>query len=680
MINDYEIYTKYSTITNFKQLFTNFIDSKLLTKFKIIKFLLMNSNNKDAGLLFSLTKESKTGSMIISDIIYNNLNFSLQLKLHKTNISIKSEIEKINNIDNDDIDLKKQVVLNKNMPQKVKKIALQKINEMKSGNSEYAKQSLYVETLVGYPWIGENDGDIFSIHKNNMSKWKEIMNETTDKLQHTVYGHKQCKESIIELLGKWFSNPKSLGKAIGLCGPPGVGKTLIAKRLGDAIGIPYTQINLGGIEDGTVLSGHSITYSGAVPGLIVKKMVEAGKPRCIMFFDELDKASYHNGRNEIYDILIHVIDSTSNTEFNDKFFQDVNFPINKVLFMFSFNDKDKIDPILLDRMEIIKVDAYTVEDKVNIVKKFLLDELKADIGLNDLNITISDENIIYLIESFTSEPGVRSIKRKLETILLKINKDRIFMNAPFEISRNLDILEITKDMINNYLVKPNILCKKINTVPEIGTVNGLYATTMGDGGIIPILVYSNNMGNNNKFDLKLTGKQGKVMKESVLFAFTIAINLIKSEYTSIFFEKNVGGLHIHTPDGSTPKDGPSAGSAFTLAFISKILDKKVKNDIGITGELERDGCITAIGGLEYKLPGAKKAGIKLVFVPKENEKDIDKLKKSNALLFDDTFKYMLVEKIEQVLEYALIDGEYDMENISYEKTFDPTTYIIDKLN
>jgi endopeptidase La len=682
LIEDYEIYMKYISINNFKNLFNKFVDTTLLNKYKIIKLLLMNSNNKDAGLLFSLTKESKSGSVIISEIIYKNLNFSLQLKLHKTNISIKSEIEKINNIDSDDIDLKKQVILNKNMPNKVKKIALQKINEMKKGNSEHEKNALYVETLIGYPWIGENDGDIFSMHPNDMSKWKEIMIQTSDKLYKTVYGHKECKESIIELLGKWFSNPKSLGKAIGLWGPPGVGKTLIAKKLGDALGIPYTQINLGGIDDGTVLAGHSITYSGAVPGLIVKKMVEAGKSRCIMFFDELDKASYHNGRNEIYDILIHVIDSTSNNEFNDKFFQDVNFPINKVLFIFSFNDKDKIDPILLDRMEIIKVDAYMVDDKVNIVKKYLIDELKNDIGLNDIDIHISDDNIIYLVESFTFESGVRSIKRKIEKILLKLNKERIFMTGQFEKTREIKSIEITKDIIDNYLVKPNILYKKIHSMPEIGVVNGLYATTMGDGGIIPILIYMNNMGD-NKFNLKLTGKQGKVMRESVLFSFTIAINCVKSKYASIFFKKYHGGLHIHTPDGATSKDGPSAGSAFTLAFLSKILDKKIKNDIGITGEIERDGCITAIGGLEYKLPGAKKAGIKLVFVPMENEKDIEKLKQINKTLFDDNFRYMLVGHIKEVLNYALIedvDNDNDnINNICFEKTFDGNKYLTNKI-
>ena len=674
--DDYSLYEKYTTIGNFKFLFNEFIQASYLIKLKIIKFLLFKSNTTDAGLLFGLTKDAKIGSNFVSDIIYKNLNFELQTKLSNTNVSLKSEFDKINDMNSDDIDLKKQIALNKNMPIKVKKIALEKINEMKSGNSEFSKQMLFVKTLVDFPWTGDNDGDVFSMYKNDISKWGEIMKHTNDKLNNKVYGHNECKETIIELLGKWFSNPKSLGKAIGLWGPPGVGKTLIAKELGDALGIPYTKINLGGMEDGAVLSGHSITYSGAVPGLIIKRMVDAGKSRCIMFFDELDKACYHHGRNEIYDILMHVIDSTTNNEFNDKFFQDINFPINKVLFVFSFNDKNKIDQILLDRMEILKVDAYTMEDKVNIVNKFLLNDIITDIGMNDLTIKINDQNIMYIIDSYTQEPGVRSIKRKLEKILLKLNKEKIFKTGPFKKSRTLKTLEITRDMIDEYLTKPTIIVKKICPISEIGVVNGLYATVMGDGGIIPILIYKNQMGNNTKFTLKLTGKQGKVMKESVSFAFTIAMSIIKQKHAKLFFANYQEGLHVHTPDGATAKDGPSAGSAFTLAFISRILNKRVKNNIGITGELDRTGTITAIGGLEYKLPGAKKAGVNLVFVPRENEKDVLKIKDHNKTLFDNNFKYLLVDHIREVLDIALIEDNYEYtENQVCDKTFDSIKYI-----
>ena len=679
LLADYELYKKYSTSNNFRSLFNDFIKSNLLTKYKIIRYLLMGPTSavNNAGLLFSLTKENKNGSSTVADIFYKNLNLQAQIKLHKANFYIKNEIDKFNNLDEDDIDLKKQIVLNMNIPARVKKLAMEKLEEMKSGNSEYYKQLQFVKIIAEYPWLSKDDDDIFTSSGDNLEKWCSIMKNTHACLDKQVYGHKECKETIVELLGKWFSNPNSLGKAVGLQGPPGVGKTLIAKGFGEALGIPFTQINLGGMEDGSVLTGHSITYSGAVPGLIVKKMVEAGKPRCIIFFDELDKACFRHGRNEIYDILIHAIDPNSNTEFNDKFFQDVRFPINKVLFVFSFNDKSKISPILLDRMEIIDVKAYSVEDKILISKNFLMKEILQDIGIKSPTIEIKDSEINYIIEEFTYEAGVRDLKRKLEKIILKLNKDRIFQSGIFSKNKKINKVSITKNIIDTYLKKPNIIVKKIYEHSEVGSVNGLFATTSGLGGIIPILVYRHQMGSNNKFILKLTGKQGTVMKESVSFAWTIASNLVKLAYCKKFFDVYPSGLHIHTPDGATPKDGPSAGGAFTLAFISIILNKPIKNTIAMTGEIERNGHITAIGGLEYKLDGAKRAGVKLVFVPKENLSDIKKIKESCKTLFDDKFKYIAVDHIREVVEMALIDNSDKImdKNYTYKNLFNCNEYL-----
>ena len=656
--NDYELFKTYSIINNFKQIFSEFIKINLKKKYNMIKLLLMNEDLhicNNAGFLFSLTKEHKNSSIIIADIIYKNLDTSLQYKLHKLNNSFKNELDKLNLLDSSDIDFKKQILLNKNIPQKVKKIALEKLEEMKAGNSEYYKHLQYVKIIAEFPWINvNNDDDIFSIHKNDINKWKDIMINTQTKLDKFVYGHNECKNTMIELIGKWFSNNKSMGKAIGLEGPPGVGKTLIAKGLGEALGIPLCQINLGGVDDGSILTGHSITYSGAVPGLIIKKITECGKSRCIMFFDELDKTCIKSSRNEIQDILIHAIDTTTNHEFNDKFFQDIQFPINKVLFIFSFNDRSKVDKILLDRMECIEILPYTTNDKIKITQDYMLTEIINDIGLLTPKIIFPNETLLYLIENFTFEAGVRDLKRKLEKIILKLNKDRIYNSQKYISS---DYYIISNEIINTYLEKPQHLIKKIHPSHEVGIVNGLYATNSGNGGIIPILIYKNQCGKNGKFLLKLTGKQGSVMKESISYSFTIAINLVKQELCNEFFEIYFNGFHIHTPDASTPKDGPSAGSAFTLAFLSKILDKRIKNTIAMTGEIEINGNITAIGGLEFKLNGAKKSGIKLVFIPKENEKDLDKIVLHNKNIFNDHFQYKIVSHITEIFDYALIDDD-----------------------
>jgi endopeptidase La len=673
---DYEKYAKYSKMS-FKNLMSEFNkenNSQLKNMFNIIKLLLLGPDDciNIAGLLFGLTKDKKNGSGIIADIIYKNLNYTSQIKLRKSSTSIKSELEKLKMMTSDDVDLKKQVALCRNMPANIKKVALEKIDEMKSGSSEYYKQLTYVNILINFPWIGEDD-DIFKNLGNDIDKSREFLEKTKKTLDEKVFGHEECKGVMQELIGKWLTNPNSLGKAIGLVGPPGVGKTLIAKGLGDALGIPFVQINLGGLEDGCVLSGHSYTYSAAQPGLIVRKMVDAGKSRCVLFFDELDKACAKHGVNEIFNVLIHTTDTNTNNAFNDKFFQEVTFPINKVLFVFSYNDAAKVDKILLDRMEKIEVKPYSIADKLVITNNFLLKEISEGIGLEYGSVKLSNEDIEYIIESHTFEAGVRELKRKLETLFLKLNLDRIYKRNTFDTKDNFSkdhpvILDRTT--IDKYLNKPSMNIKTIHKHPDVGIINGLYATTNGSGGIIPILIYNNFVGGKDKFVLKITGSQGKVMKESVSFAFTTAMNLLKDTYRKKFIKEYPNGLHVHTPDGATPKDGPSAGSAFTTAFISRILGKKIRNDIAMTGEIEMNGNITEIGGLAYKLLGAKKAGIKLVFVPKENEKDFNKIKEADDKLLSNGFEVKIVNHISEILDMALLEDS--------DGKFDSKTYLDDK--
>jgi endopeptidase La len=636
--------------------------------FYILNLLLLDSDKhiNVAGLLFSITRDKKIGTdYYISDIIYKNLNYTSQLKLKKSIVNLKLELEKIKSVTLNDVDLQKQIATSTNMPLYVKKAALEKVEEMKGANNEYYKQLLYVKTLINFPWPSPEDDQAFiNVNKSNSLSIKFLDNVVT-KLDKQVYGHKECKDSIKELIAKWISNPDSSGSAIGLVGPPGVGKTLIAKALGDSLDIPFVQITLGGQNDGEILHGHGYTYSGSQPGMVVKKMVEAGNARCIMYFDELDKACRKQDNNEIYSILIHMTDPNTNSMFQDRFFQEINFPLNKVLFIFSYNDSSLIDPILLDRIKEIDVKPFKLQDKIIVSKGFLIQEACTMVGFDPNILSINDTNIEFIVEQYTYEPGVRDLKRKLEKLLLKLNIDKIYGVNVFKNNKKYSSkkkIVITREMIIDYLGKHTVEVNKIHIESLVGVVNGLYATDGGKGGVLPIQIFNNyTSSDDSKFMLRLTGSQRRVMRESVMSAFTTAMHQIKEKVRLNFLTKHPHGFHIHTPSGATPKDGPSAGAAFTTAFISRILNKKIRNDVAMTGEIELTGKITKIGGLAYKLNGAKRAGVKLALVPKENEEDIETIKKDYKDLIDDNFEVVLVDNIKDVLEHTL--EEFDINEI-----------------
>ena len=664
MESDYQKY-RHLTKLNFMNLMKEFVKDNteiesVANMHNIIKLLLFGTDEyiNMAGILFGLTKDKKIGSDTVSNIIYKNLNYVLQIKLKKTAISIKNELEKIKSLSIDEVDLKKQIAICQNMPSYVKKASVEKIEEMKASNNEYYKQMLYVKTLLNYPWPSENDDALFRDVGKSDDKSKEFLDSLVEKLDKKVYGHKDTKSLIKELMGKWMKNPSSSGSSIGLVGPPGVGKTLIAKAIGDALNIPFVQITLGGQNDGEILHGHGYTYSGAQPGMVVKKMVESGSARCIMYFDELDKATSKHETNEIFNILIHMTDPKTNGEFQDRFYQEINFPLDKVIFIFSYNNTSLIDPILLDRIEEVHAKAYSVKDKISIAKGFSIQEMSEMVNFPDNGIVIDDENLKFIIEQYTNEAGVREFKRKLEKIFLKLNIDRIYKEGLFENTSSFsekNPITINQETIIKYLDKPGRTIEKIHDTDMIGVISGMYATDSGHGGVLPIQIFHNYTGSDEKFTLKLTGHQGKVMRESVMSAFTASMHTLKEDIRNKFIKEHPFGIHIHTPSGGTPKDGPSAGCAFGTAFISLILNKKIRHDVAMTGEIELTGKVTKIGGLLYKLNGAKKAGVKLVLVSNENKEDVEEITKETPDLVDDNFKIILVETIQDVLPHALID-------------------------
>lgn len=666
----YEDYTIFNDLNkmqfvNLIKNFTKEASDNIYNMFNTIKLLLLGTdeNCAMASLLFNLLKDKKVsnGNEIIANIIYSQLNYISQLKLKKSSFNIKNELEKLKGITNADIDLKKQVLLSKNMPEHVKKICLEKLDELKNANNETYKIKMYVNILVQYPWLSDLDDNMFKNVSNDKIKSKLFLENVENKLNTQIYGHSAAKNKILQTLAKLISVQGTHISPVALAGPPGVGKTKFAQCLAECLEIPFVQITLGGQNDGELLHGHGYTYAGSQPGLIVKKMVDAGSARCIMYFDELDKCVSKNGQvNELMSILIHLTDPMTNGSFQDRFFQEITFPLNKVIFMFSFNDISKIDKILLDRMEIINVESYSIKEKVTISNDYLLKQLCKDIGFEYGSIKFEPEILTFLIEEYTFEPGVRSLRRSIENLLLKLNIDKIYQRGVFANDLEYTVsnpLMMTKELVGEYLGETKVDYKTIHSKDIVGVVNGMYATAMGSGGIVPIQLTGYHAGKTQKFVLKLTGNQKKIMKESIVYSFTTAINLLTPEGKEKFFKKYPNGIHIHTPEAATPKDGPSAGVAFTLAFLSVMLDLKINREIALTGEIDLYGNVTKIGGVKYKVQGAFKAGVKTIFLPKENKEDLEKVIKELPEIFDNTRQYFFVEHVLDVAEKALIDWD-----------------------
>jgi endopeptidase La len=464
-------------------------------------------------------------------------------------------------------------------------------------------------------------------------KWctmNQNIKSTNDVLDNAVHGHTNAKRQLERIIGQWI-NGEQTGYCFGFEGPPGVGKTSLAKK-GLAKCLydektndyrPFEFIAIGGSCNGSTLSGHNYTYVGSTWGRIVDILMDKKCMNPIIFIDELDKVSRSEHGKEIIGILTHLVDSTQNESFQDKYFNGIDLDLSKALFIFSYNDNDSIDRILLDRIHRIKFDNLSLEDKLVIAHKYLLPEINKNIGLLDI-IEFDDDILKYIIETYTYEPGVRKLKEILFEIISEINLSILQNKNKYN---TLPII-ITKDDVKDYYLKERqqVRHKTIHDNSEIGIINGLWANALGKGGIIPI--ECTHYPAANFMDFRLTGMQGDVMKESMNVAKTLAWKITsenKKKRFLISIEKNkMQGIHIHCPEGATPKDGPSAGTAITIAIFSLLNNKKIKNTIAITGEITLQGKITAIGGLKLKILGGIKSGIKEFIFPEENDNDFIK--------------------------------------------------------
>lgn len=475
-------------------------------------------------------------------------------------------------------------------------------------------------------------------------------------LDNAVHGHKNAKKQIERIIGQWI-NGENTGYCFGFEGAPGTGKTTLAKKglsncLKDKNGNsrPFAFIALGGSSNGSLLDGHNYTYVGSTWGKIVDILIEKQCMNPIIYIDELDKVSKTEYGKEIIGILTHLTDTTQNDTFQDKYFSNIDLDLSKALFIFSYNDRDLIDRILLDRIHTIKFDFLTLEDKIITTKDYLLPEFYKKFGLED-TIIFTDELIKYIIETYTNEPGVRKLKELLFEIISSINLDILKKTQKYKLP-----IVITRDIIHEILYeRNNVRYLKINNISKIGIINGLWANDYGNGGILHI--ESKFFYAEKPFELKLTGLQGNVMKESMNVAMTVALNLINENQMknilSTFSNTKMQGIHIHIPDGSIPKDGPSAGSAITLVIYSLLLNKKIRNNYALTGEINLQGNITAIGGLDLKILGGIKAGVTTFLYPKDNSKEFKLLyEKQQEKLEEYDFKE--VSHITDVIKYIII--------------------------
>lgn len=563
----------------------------------------------------------------LDDKVKDKLNTAQKNFYLKEKISaIKEEIGE--SADDDLKELEKEIKKAKlpKYAQKKAETELKKLSKMASFSAEASVCRTYIETIISLPWSKESK-DILDI---------KLASETLEK-DH--YGLHDVKDRILDYLAVKQLNPNTKGGILCLAGPPGVGKTSLVKSIAESMGRKFVRVSLGGVRDEAEIRGHRRTYVGSMPGRIIKALKEAGTSNPVILLDEIDKMA-SDFKGDPSSAMLEVLDPEQNYHFEDHYL-DMPFDLSKVFFVATANDLRGVSAPLRDRMEIISLSSYTEFEKLHIAKKYLIKQSQEDNGLSKIKFEISDNTILKIINEYTREAGVRNLKREFNSLFRKLAREVI--------EKDKKKISITLTNLEKYLGKPKLKPEKLRekTLKQ-GVVNGLAWTAYG-GTTLEV----QGVSVNGKGALSLTGTLGNVMKESATVAFTY----IKSHLEDFnlnetdFFEKK--DIHLHFPEGATPKDGPSAGIAITTAILSVVSGRKIRQDVAMTGEVTITGEVLPIGGVKEKVIGAHRVGIREVILPDENradEQDIPKeVKKDMIIHFVSTYKEVeeiILEKID----------------------------------
>ena len=588
------------------------------------------SNVRDRGykILDNIVAEMEIATLekTIDEKVKTKMNEAQRAYYLKEKISVMKE--ELGDFSQDDdvieiVDRVKDADIPKEVREKLE-AEIKKLTKMQPFSAESSVIRNYIEAVLDLPWNKETK-DVLDLKK------------ASEILERDHYGLKDAKEKVLDYLAVKTLNPSMNGAILCLSGPPGIGKTSLVKSIAESMGRKFVRVSLGGVRDEAEIRGHRRTYVGSMPGKIMKAMKEAGTKNPVILLDEIDKMS-NDYKGDPASAMLEVLDPEQNKSFEDHYI-DMPFDLSKVFFVATANDLRTVSAPLRDRMDILQLSSYTEFEKLHIAQNFLLKQAQKENGLADVEIKIPDKVMFKLIDEYTREAGVRNLKREIINICRKIAREVV--------EKDIKKFNLKASDLEKYLGKAKFRPEKSRkAVGKVGVVNGLAWTAVGG-----VTLDVQGVDTAGKGDVTLTGTLGNVMKESASVAMTyVKANLKKYPPKDENFFKD-RAIHLHFPEGATPKDGPSAGITITTAIVSVLTNRKVRQDIAMTGEITITGDVLAIGGVREKVIGAHRAGIKEVILPEDNRVDTDEIpdelkstmKIHFAKTYDDVSKLVFVK-------------------------------------